>query len=201
MDTPPYSESTKEEQREKSLFECYFQLNEQWVWKITPQGALFAKERFLLLVKEALAANQPVSWALLLKVLHEDLGADIDIYTGVGAFPCMREMSHLLDFDLSKEEEQYGLASLMLGAYSNSQNPQYIPENVYYDDSRDIISFCVRRPVNEDAHLSQELQRYFRRDWEIRNASSKEKRELVRLKATIEPPSQDVQEKFEAQRV
>jgi hypothetical protein len=201
MDTPPYSESTKEEQREKSLFECYFQLNEQWVWEITPQGVLFAKERFLLLVKEALVAYQPVSWGLLLRVLHEDLGADIDVYTGVGAFPCMREMSHLLDFDLSKKEEQYGLASLMLGAYSNSEVPSDAPQDISYDSNRDVMSFFIRYPLGEDVHLEKNLQRQFRWNLEIWHASSREKRKFVPIGGAIENPSQDVQEKFEAQRV
>jgi hypothetical protein len=203
MDTPPppYSEQNRTESIRKSLFEHYFHLNEQWSWKITQEGADFAKEQFIQSVKNALAVNQPVSWGLLLQVLYEYLGVNVDIKTGIGAFPHMERMSYLLDFDLSKKEEQYGLASLMLGAYSNSQNPQYVPENVHYDSSRDVISFCVRRPVNADIHLSQELQRYFRRDWEIRNASSKERRELVRLKATIENPSQDIQEKFAALKV
>jgi hypothetical protein len=146
-------------------------------------------------------AHQPVSWGLLLKVLREDLGAEIDVHTGVGAFPCMREMSHLLDFDLSKREEQLGLASLMLGAYSNSEDSSDAPQDVSYDNNRDVMSFFIRYPLGEDAHLEKHIQRRFHWNLQIWDASSKEKRKFVRLGGTIENPSQDIQEAFAALKV
>jgi hypothetical protein len=199
---PPYSEQIRTESIRKSLFDHYFHLNEQWSWKITQEGADFAKEQFIQSVKNALAANQPVSWGLLLQVLYEYLGVNVDIKTGIGAFPHMERMSYLLDFDLSKKEEQYGLASLMIAAFG-SEDPHDAPQDVRYDPEQDVVNFFIRCPLDDlqDATLSKEMWQYIQWDLEIRNASSKERRELVRLKATIENPSQDIQEKFAALKV
>jgi hypothetical protein len=71
-------------------------------WEITPEGALFAKERFLNLVKEALASKHNVSWGLLPKALANDRGLNVHFETGVEAFPHMSQMSRILDFDISK---------------------------------------------------------------------------------------------------
>jgi hypothetical protein len=202
MDTPPpYSEQSKVESARKDLFEHYFHLDERWSWKITQEGANLAKRRFIQSIKRALVANEPISWELLLQVLYEYLGVNVDIHTGVGAFPCMREMSHLLDFDLSKQEEQYGLASLMLGAYSNSEDSSDAPQDISYDNNRDVMSFFIRYPLGEDAHLEKNLQRQFHWNLEIRDASSKEKRKFVPMGGVIENPSRDIQEKFEALKV
>jgi hypothetical protein len=202
MDTPPpYGEQSKVESARKDLFEHYFHLDERWHWRITQEGANLAKEQFIQSVKRALTADQPISWGLLLQVLYEYLGVNVDVKTGVGSFPHMKRMAHLLDFDLSKKEEQSGLASLMLGAYSNSEVPSDAPQDISYDGDRDVMSFFIRYPLEEEGHLEKNLQRQFHWNLEIWDASSKEKRRFVPIGGAIENPSQDVQEKFEAQRI
>jgi hypothetical protein len=199
MDTPPpCNEQIKGELMREDLFERYFHLDERWSWKITQEGADLAKKQFIQSVKEALVANEPISWGLLLRVLHEYLGVNVDTKTGNGAFPHMRRMVHLLDFDLSKEEEQYGLASLMIAA-RGSEDPHDAPQDVRYDPEQDAISFFIRCPLS---HSSNEaMQAYLLWDLGIQNASSKEKRKLIRLKITIEDPSQDIQDNCEALKV
>jgi hypothetical protein len=202
MDTPPpCNEQIKGELMREDLFERYFHLDERWSWKITQEGADLAKEQFIQSVKEALVANEPISWRPLLQVLYEYLGVNVDIKTGVGAFPHMRRMAYLLDFDLSKEEEQYGLASLMLGAHSHSRNSENAPQDISYDSNRDVMSFFIRYPLGEDAHLEKNLQRQFRWNLEIWDASSKEKRKFVPIGGAIEDPSQDIQDNCEALKV
>jgi hypothetical protein len=92
--------------------------------------------------EKSLVAHQPFSWGLLLKVLSEDFGVHVDVQMGVGAFACMKQMSHLLDFAFLTKEGQSGLASLMGSVDSNSK--------CYW--------FFCSLPVNADIHLSQDRQ-------------------------------------------
>jgi hypothetical protein len=188
MDIPPsYSEQVRIEPTKEDLFERYFPLSigeVGWFRRvITQEGANLAKERFVQFVKKALIANEPVQWRLLLQVFHEYLGLCVDMETGVGAFPHMKRMPRMLDFDLSKEEEQYGLAALMLVAFG-SRSPNDAPQDLRYDPEKDAINFFIRCLCSDDP-----VCEYLRWDLEVRNASSKEERELVRLKATVENPS------------
>jgi hypothetical protein len=146
--------------------------------------------------------NQRISWRFGLQVLYDSFSVKVDLKAGVGAFPHLKRMSHLVDFDLLKEEEQYGLPSLMIAACGLA-DPGRAPQNVRYDREEDVVVYFRICALDDprNAPSSEVICSYFRYDLEIQKGSAKERRKVVQLMITIENPSQDIQEKFTAQKV